>query len=235
MATQKTGVRDAWDDDDWVNPSKPEEPAPPTKLTKSQKRAQHQELQKQLWDSAPQEFRPQVRLLSRKPAPPATTAKRDIANGVEGLSVDDGDDSEEEARKKQVREMEERTRRAKVEREEKQRKYAEVRERIMGSSTPGQTGSRESSQGRGSRTPRGGGRGNGSRGSQPTSAAHSPTRAASNISGLFDPEDMGRRMPLSKPSTPNPDGPTRQPRAPPSGHDSRGGFGFVGRGGKAPY
>ncbi|KAK4901983.1 hypothetical protein LTR27_000883 [Elasticomyces elasticus] len=241
MAT-KGGVPDAWDDD-WVNTAnKPpaEEPAVPVKLTKSQKRAQHQELQKQLWDSAEnptrmhwletqgivplkQEFRPQVKLLSRKPQPVA--AKTGV-NGLADLSIDDGEDSEEEARKKQEAAMEERTRQAKIDREEKQKKYDEARARIMGSSGPGSpmAGSRESSQGRDARKPRAKTASN--RNSQPASAAHSPTRNGNT--GLFDPEDMGRRIP--KPSTPNPDAPTRQPRAPPVGHDSRGGFGFAGRG-----
>ncbi|KAK3116494.1 hypothetical protein LTR53_003098 [Teratosphaeriaceae sp. CCFEE 6253] len=244
--TTKSGVPDTWDDD-WVNAANPPptaDAALPAKFTKSQKRAQHQDLQKQLWDSAEnptrmhwletqgvvplkQEIRPQVQLLSRKPQP--TTAKRD---GVAGLSIDDGDDSEEEARKKQVAAMEERTKQAKVEREEKQRKYAEARERIMGSSSPATAASRESSQGRDGRKPgRGGSRINGTRNSQPSSAAHSPTRSAYPGTGLFDPEDMGRRIP--KPSTPNPDAPARQPRAPPSDHQIRGGSGFAGRGGKA--
>ncbi|TKA65192.1 hypothetical protein B0A55_09852 [Friedmanniomyces simplex] len=245
--TTKNGVPDAWDDD-WVNTASKqqqplEDPTSAPKLTKSQKRAQHQELQKQLWDSAEnptrmhwletqgvvplkQEFRPQVKLLSRKPQP--AIAKKDASD----LTIDDGDDSEEEARKKQEAAMEERTRQAKIDREEKQKKYNEARERIMGSSTPGSpmTGSRESSQGRDNRKSRT--KVNGNRNSQPTSAAHSPTRNGNADTRLFDPEDMGRRVP--KTSTPNPDAPTRQPRAPPSDHHSRGGSGFAGRGGKAP-
>ncbi|TKA35942.1 hypothetical protein B0A54_12166 [Friedmanniomyces endolithicus] len=213
------------------------------KLTKSQKRAQHQQLQKQLWDSAEnptrmhwletqgvvplkQEFRPQVKLLSRKPQ--ATILKK----GATDATIDDGEDSEEEARKKQEAAMEERTRQAKIDREEKQRKYNEARERIMGSSAPGSpmTGSRESSQGRDNRKPRV--RVNGNRDSQPTSAAHSPTRNSGTETRLFDPEDMGRRLPKS--NTPNPGAPMRQPRAPPSDHTSGEGFGFAGRGGRAP-
>ncbi|KAK1058295.1 hypothetical protein LTR74_013496 [Friedmanniomyces endolithicus] len=239
--TAKSGVPDAWDDDWKQQPAA--EPAVAPKLTKSQKRAQHQELQKQLWDSAEnptrmhwletqgvvplkQEFRPQVKLLSRKPQ--AAILKK----GATDANVDDGEDSEEEARKKQEVAMEERTRQAKIDREEKQKKYNEARERIMGSSAPGSpmTGSRESSQGRDNRKPRV--KVNGNRNSQPTSAAHSPTRNGGTETRLFDPEDMGRRLP--KPSMPNPDAPLRQPRAPPSDHSSRGGFGFAGRGGRAP-
>ncbi|KAK1019877.1 hypothetical protein LTR54_000521 [Friedmanniomyces endolithicus] len=198
--TAKSGVPEAWDDDWKQQPAA--EPAVPPKLTKSQRRAQHQELQKQLWDSAEnptrmhwletqgvvplkQEFRPQVKLLSRKPQ--ATIVKK----GATDANIDDGEDSEEEARKKQEAAMEERTRQAKIDREEKQRKYNEARERIMGSSAPGSpmTGSRESSQGRDNRKPRV--KVNGTRNSQPTSAAHSPTRSGGTETRLFDPDMNG--------------------------------------------
>lgn len=251
--SNKGAVPDAWDDD-WVKVAdKPEapEPAPAPKLTKAEKRAQHQELQKQLWDSAEnptrmhwleaqgvvplkQELKPQVKVLARKPQP--TIAKKDAADGISNLNIDDeGDDSEEEARKKREADFEERQRRAKSEREEKQRKYAEARERIMGSSTPSspKANSRESSQGRDNRKPRGKMNGNGNRASQPTSADQSPARMSGSAAAagqLFDPEDMGRRMP--KLNTPSMEAPIRQPRAP--DHSGRGGFGFAARGGKAP-
>ncbi|EMD00950.1 hypothetical protein BAUCODRAFT_62329 [Baudoinia panamericana UAMH 10762] len=245
--SSKSGVPDAWDDD-WVNAAdKPDSKSqpPPAKLTKAQRRAQHQELQKQLWDSAEnptrmhwleaqgvvplkQEYTQQVKLLSRKPQP--TIAKKDVTNGIADLGVqDDGEDSEEEARKKREADLEERTRKAKIEREEKQKKYAEARERIMGSSNSGSsmTNSRESSQGRGDRRPRP--RVNGTRNSQPTSADQSPARIVQpGDRQLFDPDDMSRRLP-PKSLTPNMDGPMRQPRGPDV--SGRGGFGFAGRGG----
>lgn len=175
-----------------------------------------------------QEFAPPVTLLSRKP--PAI-AKRTAADGIGQLSIEDEDDSEEEARKKREASFEERQRRAKIEREEKQRRYAEARERIMGSSNPSPTNnSRDSSQARDTR--RRGGKAQGTRRSQPHSPAEpvgssSPGVGAS--SQLFDPEDMGRRLaPPARDmnSTPRGEGPSRQPRGP-----SRGGFGFAGRGG----
>lgn len=151
---------------------------------------------------------------------------------------DDEDDSEEESRKRREADFAERQRKAKAEREEKQKKYAEARERIMGSSVPGSpaVNSRESSQGRDNRRQRG--RGGSNKASRPTSASQSPATPGSPALGpvgssqgqLFDPEDMGRRIP--KPNTPNQDGPTRQPRGPEN--SGRGGFGFAGRGGRPP-
>lgn len=204
------------------------------------------EQQKKLWESAEnpgrnlwleaqgvvplkQEYKPPVTLLSRKPAP--TIAKRDTTNGMANLTLDDDYDSEEEIRKKREADFEERQRKAKIEREEKQRKYAEARERIMGS--PAAPASRESSQGRDNRKTRS--RGNGStRNSQPASPSNqSPARPTSGDPQLFDPNDMGRRLPRREAtSSPLEDQPTRQPRGPDRG--GRGGFGFSARGAKGP-
>ena len=179
-----------------------------------------------------QEFKPKMQVLSRKPAAPVV-AKKDAADGVAGLTIDDGEDSEVEERKKQEVEMEERQRKAKIEREEKQRKYAEARERIMGSPKPAPVAntSRESShahQTRRSKTAL-----NGDRNSQPTSSAdQSPTRLANGAKQLFDPDDMGRRLPKRESNaSPKEDQPSRQPRGPES--VGRGGFGFATRGGGA--
>ena len=102
----------------------------------------------------------------------------------------------------------------------------------MGTSTPGSPaiGSRESSQGRDARKPRP--RGGGSnKVSRPTSADQSPAPTSFAPAGqLFDPADVARR--IAKPNTPTLDAPSRQPRGPES--SGRGGFGFAGRGGKAP-
>ena len=219
-------------------------------MTKAQRRQQHAEQQKQLWDGAEnparnhwleaqgivplkQEFKPQVQLLSRKPAAPVI-ARKDAANGVANLNLEDDEDSEEEAKKKQQADLEERQRRAKIEREEKARKYAEARERIMGSSTPtspAPPASRESSHGRDNRKSR---LRHGKKESQPTSSAdQSPARlvTTSGDKQLFDPDDMSRRtMPKREPtSAPKEDHPSRQPKGPECG---RGGFGFGGRGGR---
>jgi hypothetical protein len=158
-------------------------------------------------------------LLSRKP----------IAKN--GAGADD-DDSEEEARKKREASFEERKKKAALEREEKVRKYAEARERIMGSSTPASpaANSRESSQGRENRKTRGG-KQHSNMNSRPTSAGQSPARQLSGSAQVFDPEDMGRRLGLRREmaSTPKEGEPMRQPRGPDS--SGRGGFGFAARNG----
>lgn len=231
----------------FIQTSTAKAPEPAPKVTKAQRRQQHLEQQKQLWDGAEnparnlwlesqgvvplkQDFKPQVQLLSRKPTAPVL-ARKDAANG----KLDDEEDSEEETKKKQQADLEERQRKAKVDREEKARKYAEARERIMGSSNPASPAppaSRESSHGRDNRRSRQ--KLNGKRESQPTSSAdQSPARlvAANGSNQLFDPEDMGRRtMPKrEQASTPKEDQPSRQPKGPESG---RGGFGFGARGGR---
>ena len=215
-------------------PEDAKQTAPP-KLSKAEKRAQHTQLQKQLWDTAEnpsrnlwleaqgavplkQEPKVPMTVLSRKPM----LAKRDPGSGA---TMDDGEDSEEEARRKKEADYEERKRRAAIEREEKVKKYAEARERIMGTSTSGSpaAGSRESSQGRDHRRPKG-------KGSRPASGGQSPARSVpvQNAGGggqlAFDPEDMGRRLVTRRetPSTPKEGEPMRQPKGP----DARAGFGF---------
>ena len=224
------------------------QPAPPAKLSKAERRAQHLEQQKRLWDSAEnpdrfhwlesqgvvplkQEFKPPVKLLSRKPNAPVI-AKKDATDGVAKLTLEDDDeDSERESRKKRESELEERQRKAKLEREEKQRKYAEARERIMGASntTSPAPNSRDSSHGRENRRSRG--KANGTLGSQPPSADQSPARPSTIEKQLFDPDDMGRKAPKREVNTGSKEEqPVRQPRNPDK--SGRGGFGFAGRGGK---
>ncbi|SMQ46488.1 unnamed protein product [Zymoseptoria tritici ST99CH_1A5] len=236
--SKKAAIPDAWDDD-WVKAAdKPDtqqssQDSIAAKLSKAERRAQHAEQQKQLWDTAEnpgrfhwletqgvvplkQEFAAPVTLLSRKPP---TVAKRE-----------DDEDSEEEARKKREASMEERQKKAELERKEKQKRYAEARERIMGTSSPAQaSNSRDSSQGRNNQRQRGGNKA-GARRSQPDSPAEPSTSATSSSQQLFDPDDMGRRLMTKREasSTLREDMPVRQPRGPESG---RGGFGFAGRGG----
>ncbi|KAF2722819.1 hypothetical protein K431DRAFT_221517 [Polychaeton citri CBS 116435] len=251
----KGGVPDAWDDE-WDKVVDPEAKAPPppsqAKVSKSERRAKHAEQQKLIWDAAEnpnrsfflesqgllpqkqQDFKPPVQLLSRKPKAP-TLAKRGDGTvaGMASMNLqDDGDDSEEEARKKQEADFEERQRRAKVSREEKQQKYAEARARIMGSPnlTPSSSNSRESSQGRSER--RRGGKVNSGPPKQALSAGQSPSRSPASDGKLFDPQDMGRRLPRrATPTTPTGGQPIRQPKGP--DRSGRGGFGFAVRGGLA--
>lgn len=224
------------------NPAEPEEPQPAPKLTKAQRKAQHIERQKQLWDSADnpdrfhwletqgvvplkQEYKQPVTLLARKPP---TIAKKDPAGDLAKLALEDDEDSEDERRRKRESELEERQRKAKLERAEKERRYAEARERIMGSNNQSFTSnSRESSQ---SRRARGGK--NPNRPSQPQSPAEqSPARQTGGENKLFDPENMGRRVAPKRElnNTPKEEQPVRQPRGP--DNSGRGGFGFGGRGG----
>lgn len=82
-----------------------------------------------------QDFRPALKVLSRKPV----IQRIDPATGLAKLSLDDDDDDEEE--KKIQPTPEELRLKAQREREEKQRRYDEARARILGtpsgSSTPG--------------------------------------------------------------------------------------------------
>lgn len=270
MSNRNT-VPDAWEDD-WTSiadvryahchhlrykqtdnrqQSKPQPSA--SKLSKSEKRAQHQQLQKELWASAEnpgrnlwleakgalplkQEFVPSMTVLSRRPAT-NTLAKRDPSNAMAGLSVQDDEDSEEEARKRQTADLEERQRKAKIDREEKVRKYAEARERIMGTSASASTrnsaDSRESSQGRNDSRRQRGGANRGVDTHQQTTSRHTPAIATSPAGQLFDPEDMTRRLPRrdnpstpERSNTPRAGDPIRQPKGPDT--SGRSGFGFAG-------
>lgn len=250
----KGGVPDAWDDD-WVNAADAAAATPipesqqPAKLSKGEKKRIHAEQQRQLWDTAEnpgrnlwleaqgvvplkQEFKQPPTLLSRKPP---TIAKKNVVEGVGSLNLED-EDSEEEARKKREADFEERQRKAKLEREEKQKRYAEARERIMGSSNPSTApASRESSHSRDNRRTRGNKTNDNKRSQAGSPADNSPARQQQPGSEkqLFDPDDMGRRMlrrgPNSSPQGPQDAQPVRQPRGPEQ--SGRGGFGFVTRGG----
>jgi hypothetical protein len=102
------------------------------------------------------EFKPALKVLSRKPAP-KVVEKLDPVTGLAKLTVDDEDDEEEE--KKDRPTAEELRIKAQREREEKQRRYDEARARILGTpsgaSSPGTTTPPEAGRGKG----RGRGRG----------------------------------------------------------------------------
>ncbi|KAG9942579.1 hypothetical protein KCU85_g9180, partial [Aureobasidium melanogenum] len=242
---------DAWDDDwdkvaDSSAKSAPVQPA--VKLSRAERKAQHQEMNKQLWDAAEQpersyfleskgaaplnsDFKPQVKLLTRRPTP-------QIANRMAGLNLEDEDDSEEEERKRQEASLAERQRKAAEERKEKERKYAEVRERLFGSpdSSRDPSASRTPST-RGDRTSRRGNRGRGGRNGTPrdsqsnSPADQSPARTIYQPNQLFDPtyEQKPRSIASPRPAASRDEQPVRQPRGP----EGRGGFGFAPRGGKS--
>ncbi|KAI8629396.1 hypothetical protein F5Y19DRAFT_80614 [Xylariaceae sp. FL1651] len=199
MAGKGTKTPDAWDDDDWemqadqaaVVEAEAEAEAP---MTKAERLAQHAETNKRLWQSAeaPPEpfhylatrpepplttdFKPAVKVLSRKPAPQVITKRDPLTGALSQLKVQD-DDSDDEKNKVQSSPEEIRAKQQR-EREEKQRRYEEVRAKIFGTaptasgsgnasnassgtSTPGNaTPPRSSTDGRGSKG-RGRGRGGG--------------------------------------------------------------------------
>ena len=229
-------------------------------ISKAERKARHQEANRQLWESADapeerplwldmkedaaakSEFKPKVKLLSRKPPP--KVASPDISGNP---SIKDDDDSEDEEGKKAAESFAERQARAQREREEKQRKYQEVRERLFGSPTPsdGNPQSRASSANgnpSGRNSSRGKGRSRGQREGQGTSSNdQSPARPPQNQKReLFDPaySPKPNSVYLQKkdaksspaPSIPREELPVRAPRGPDG--SGRGGFGFGPRGNK---
>jgi len=216
-------------------------------LTRSERKAKHVEANKQLWDAAERpersyfleskgtpplkdEFKPQLKVLSRKPQPALKVASRaDISGATAGLSIDDEEDSEEEARRKNAESLAERQRRAALDREEKQRKYAEVRQRLFGPAQTSEGSQGESDSGRSSRK----GRGQGARGSQQSSSTEqSPARGSLQVKQLFDPSSSSkpRAVEINRATTPQGAHPVRQPRGPDAA--GKGGFGSGQRGGR---
>ncbi|OCK85948.1 hypothetical protein K432DRAFT_412987 [Lepidopterella palustris CBS 459.81] len=258
--SSKGTVPDAWDDD-WETIAdkndgsvQGQDPQPAeVRVSKAERKAKHAELNKQLWESAENtesllfleardnlplksSFKPSVTVLSRKP-PPKLLSRNDATSGMAGLKLDDDEDSEEEARKRDEQTYAERQIRAQREREEKQRKYNEMREKLFGSpaSPP------EESQGRASptnRQARSKGKGRGGRDNQPSSSNdQSPARAGNQRRQLYDPGYSIKPNSVyiqrkeagdSRPETPNEQQPIREPRGP--NVSGRGGNGFAPRG-----
>lgn len=183
------------------------------------------------------EFKPAVKVLSRKPAPKVVT-RHDPVTGLAQMTIEDDDEDQEDLLRNQKTAGERRLQ-AQKEREEKQRKYEEVRARLFGASD---TGSGTSTPG--STTPPGHGeRGNNSR--NRGKGLRRETRRPDSRPGtkeLYDPNytprpgsnSVQRRgdETSSGHSTPKEDD---QIIRTPKGPDSSGtvGFGFVKRGGKA--
>jgi len=188
------------------------------------------------------DFKPAMKVLSRKPPPKVVNATSAMANA----SLDDDPDSEEEGRRKAEAEFAERQARAQQEREEKQRKYQEVRERLFGStgaaagedhsrsSLANDGGSRNSSRGKGRVKGRTDGEASAT---PPTQHEKSPARPNRVNRQLFDPgysakpnstHLMKRDVGGSGSSTPAEERAVREPKGPDS--SGRGGFGFAPRG-----
>ncbi|MCJ1401890.1 hypothetical protein MMC11_005107 [Xylographa trunciseda] len=254
-------VPDAWDDD-WVNKadkslegSTPEVPGTEIKLSKAARRAKQAALNKKLWEEAEtpnnpyfvetrndvplkSEFKPAVKVLSRKPAP-TVIARTDPVSGLEQLTIEEDDDDDDDEGKQKTLTMEERQLKAQKEREEKQKKYEEVRERLFGASEPSSVPTSP-----GIVTPptvrapgdRSRGKNKAIRETRPSSSTGSKTRQ------LFDPNYNTKpdsayvqrkegHASESKPLTPAEEPIIRTPRGPDG--SGRGGFGFPTRGAKA--
>ncbi|KAK2065065.1 hypothetical protein LY76DRAFT_384482 [Colletotrichum caudatum] len=156
---KKGSVPDAWEDDDWesaadkMDGGAPLQPEPPAPLSKAERLAQHAESNRKLWESADTPtpltfleaqpsvplatgFKPQVKVLSRKPAP-RTIARRDPVTGqLSHLSLADDDAEDQDAEKKPQLTPEEIRAKQQRELEEKQRRYEEARAKIFGESNP---------------------------------------------------------------------------------------------------
>ncbi|KAK0104701.1 hypothetical protein ONS95_004973 [Cadophora gregata] len=254
--SKKAAVPDAWDDDDWNTKADQEDAAAAAaeaansadhvKLTKAQRLAQHAEANKKIWQTAEepevpyflvareaqapplkQEFKPALRVLSRKPTP-SMVQKVDPVTGLAKMTMED--DEEEEVRQDQPT-QEELKARAEKARQEKQKKYDEARARIFvtgsGRSTPGIVTSPTEE----ARSIRGKGRGRGN-GRQENSRPQSQ----SGSKELFDPNSVAksgtqkrngetRRSGTSTPK--DEDQVIRAPRGPDSS-----GRGFGNRGGR---
>ncbi|KAL8957559.1 MAG: hypothetical protein Q9183_006024, partial [Haloplaca sp. 2 TL-2023] len=125
--------------------------AKPAKISKAERRAKQAEFNRQLWEDAEaqnqnyflntrtevplkSEFKPAMKVLSRKPAT-KTMATADPALGLEKLALEDDEDDEEDEEKTRTPTAEERQIKAQKEREEKQKKYEEARQRLFGANS----------------------------------------------------------------------------------------------------
>lgn len=144
---------DAWDDD-WIakadsSTATAAEPiTSSTIVSKAERSAKWAEVNRQIWEEAEtpgdnfflrsrdivplkSEFKPAIKVLSRKPEKKATTSA-DIGQ----LNIEDDDDDYEVDAKKSEMSPLERQEKAQREREEKQKKYEEVRQKLFGDDSP---------------------------------------------------------------------------------------------------
>lgn len=183
------------------------------------------------------EFKPTLKVLSRKPTP-KVVARPDPITGLARMTLEDDDDDEDESKKNQPT-AEERRLRAERERAEKQKKYEEVRARLFGTSSTSSTSSSPTlGPVDGTRSTRGKGRNRGGRDNRPIDVRRPDSQSGSRE--LYDPSytpkpgsiSLQKRSPegsQSGRSTPKMDNQViRPPRGP--NFSSRGGFGFVNKG-----
>ena len=187
------------------------------------------------------EFKPALKVLSRKPAP-KVVSRQDPVTGLSQMTIEDEEEEDEEAKKNQPTPEELRLK-AQREREEKQRKYEEVRARLFGTSdtgsgnsTPGTiTPPTQIEDGRGNRG-KSRGRGGGSRqeGRRPDTQGGTRELYDPNYTPKLGSSTTPRRVQdTSSSGRSTPRGEEQIIRAPrgPDG-SGRGGFGFAKRGGK---
>jgi len=180
------------------------------------------------------DYRPTMKVLSRKPANTSTIS--DTTSGLGQLSIDDDEDDEEDGKRKPTMTSEERQAKAQKDREEKQRKYEEARQRLFGAEKAGEKkssgnisppGQKDGDSRRQSRN-RSGADG------RPTSSAGSKARQLYDPSYTVKPDSTSVHkrdgQELSGRSTPNEQLPIRNPKGPDG--SGRGGFGFVPREGR---
>lgn len=182
------------------------------------------------------EFKPAMKVLSRKP----TTGNTTLGAGQLALDNEDQDEEEDES-KERVLTAEERQLKAQQEREEKQKKYEEARQRLFG------VGNTSTEKSLGSTTPprqkangeyRGMSKSRGTRDGRhivSSGAGGGPSRQLYNPNEKTKSESMNLQTNDTTPSTsgrstPIEQQPIRSPRGPDG--SGRGGFGFAPRGGK---
>ena len=162
-----------------------------------------------------EEFKPAVKVLSRKPTKPIGTV-----DGFGQLSIDDDDD--DDASEKNVMTPEERVKKAQKEREEKQRAYEERRRELFGHDE--KTSSPVSKSTGSSR--------NQSKANRVTESRPSSSASSKNRQLLYDPNESAKPdnlRPQRRETVTNEMQPMREPKVPDG--SGRGGFGFAPRGG----
>ena len=181
------------------------------------------------------EFKPAVKVLSRKPMP-SVAVRKDLIDGLEKLTLDDEDDEDEENLTKKPLTMEERQLKAQKEREEKQKKYEEVRQRLFGdadaASAPTSSGN-VTPPIRSGADSRNRGRSKGGRDSRPPSSADNRARQLYDPNYTVKPESVyiqkrEAQSSGSGRSTPVEEQLIRAPKGPDG--TGRGGHGFANRG-----
>ena len=164
------------------------------------------------------EFKPTMKVLSRKPATKTPTT----VEGVGHLTLEDDDEDEDAS--KDLLTPEQRQQKAQREREEKQKAYEERRKELFGKD---HSGGGSSSSGRKNGSPRNQSKVKGVNESRPSSAASNKSRQ------LYDPNESTKPEHLrmqKKEFQLGENHPIREPKAPTN--NGRGGFGFASRGGR---